>query len=56
MVAASTRRGDWCLDPFAGSGTLGAVCAELERRFVLIDTSSAAVRVMEHRLAARLTG
>jgi site-specific DNA-methyltransferase (adenine-specific) len=56
MVAASTRRGDWCLDPFAGSGTLGAVCVELERRFVLIDTSSAAVRVMEHRLTARLTG
>ena len=25
MVQASTRPGDWCLDPFAGSGTLGAV-------------------------------
>ena len=22
-----SRPGDWCLDPFAGSGTLGAVCA-----------------------------
>ena len=27
MVAASTRPGDWCLDFFAGSGTLGAVAA-----------------------------
>src|SRR5581483_5790578 len=24
MVAASSRPGGWCLDPFAGSGTLGA--------------------------------
>jgi len=29
MVQASTRPGDWCLDPFAGSGTLGAVAAKL---------------------------
>ncbi|MBA3807775.1 MAG: site-specific DNA-methyltransferase, partial [Solirubrobacterales bacterium] len=27
MVQASTRPGDWCLDFFAGSGTLGAVAA-----------------------------
>ncbi len=26
IVAASSRPGGWCLDPFAGSGTLGAVC------------------------------
>src|SRR6202022_1404092 len=25
IVAASARPGGWCLDPFAGSGTLGAV-------------------------------
>ena len=29
LVAASSRPGGWCLDPFAGSGTLGAVCREL---------------------------
>ena len=28
MVQASTRPGDWCLDFFAGSGTLGAVAAQ----------------------------
>ena len=50
MVAASTRAGDWCLDPFAGSGTLGAVCARLCRHFVLIDTNPAAIQVMRARL------
>jgi site-specific DNA-methyltransferase (adenine-specific) len=51
MVLASTRPGDWCLDFFAGSGTLGAVAAKLGRRYVLIDSSPEAVRIMERRLA-----
>ncbi len=51
MVCASSRPGGWCLDPFAGSGTLGAVCAALGRRYVLIDSSSDAVAVMIRRLA-----
>jgi site-specific DNA-methyltransferase (adenine-specific) len=51
LVAASARPGGWCLDPFAGSGTLGAVCRELGRRFVLIDNSPVAVGVMQERLA-----
>ena len=29
MVLASSRRGDWCLDFFAGSGTLGAVASSI---------------------------
>jgi site-specific DNA-methyltransferase (adenine-specific) len=52
IVQASTRPGDWCLDFFAGSGTLGAVAARLARRYVLIDSSEDAVRVMRARLAA----
>ena len=44
--------GDWCLDFFAGSGTLGAVCAKLDRRFVLVDESADAVAVAEQRLSA----
>jgi site-specific DNA-methyltransferase (adenine-specific) len=51
MVLASTRVGDWCLDFFAGSGTLGAVAAKLRRRYVLIDSSSEAVSVARARLA-----
>jgi site-specific DNA-methyltransferase (adenine-specific) len=52
IVAASSRPGGWCLDPFAGSGTLGAVCAQLGRRFVLVDSSPVAVEVMRARLGA----
>jgi site-specific DNA-methyltransferase (adenine-specific) len=50
MVAASSRPGAWCLDPFAGSGTLGAVARALGRRFVLVDSSPAAVAVAARRL------
>jgi site-specific DNA-methyltransferase (adenine-specific) len=51
MLQASTRPGDLVLDPFAGSGTLGAAAAELGRRYVLIDESADAVAVMTKRLA-----
>jgi site-specific DNA-methyltransferase (adenine-specific) len=50
MVAASSRPGGWCLDPFAGSGTLGAVCRQLDRRFVLIDSNPVAIDVMQRRV------
>jgi site-specific DNA-methyltransferase (adenine-specific) len=52
MVTASSRRGGWCLDFFAGSGTLGAVCAALGRRYVLVDSNPDAIRVAASRLAA----
>lgn len=50
MVAASSREGDWVLDFFAGSGTLGAVAGELGRRFVLVDSNAEAIEVMRKRL------
>ncbi len=50
MVAASTRPGDWVLDFFAGSGTLGAVAQKLNRRFVLVDSHPDAIAVMRRRL------
>ena len=56
MVAASSRPGGWCLDPFAGSGTLGAAAAELGRSYVLIDESAEAVAVMEARLGVATPG
>jgi site-specific DNA-methyltransferase (adenine-specific) len=52
IVQASTRPGDRVLDFFAGSGTTGAVAAELGRRFVLIDNNPEAVEVMRTRLPA----
>ncbi len=52
MVQASTRPGDWCLDFFAGSGTLGAVAAQLRRHYVLIDSNPQAVQIMRARLGS----
>jgi site-specific DNA-methyltransferase (adenine-specific) len=56
IVQASSKPGDWCLDCFAGSGTLGAVAAALGRRFVLIDSNPEAVAVARRRVAAVSTG
>jgi site-specific DNA-methyltransferase (adenine-specific) len=50
MVQASSRPGGWCLDFFAGSGTLGAVCAKLGRRYVLVDSNPEAIAVARRRL------
>jgi DNA modification methylase len=49
IVQASTRSGDWVLDFFAGSGTLGA--AQLDRHFVLVDEQPDAIAVMRRRLS-----
>jgi site-specific DNA-methyltransferase (adenine-specific) len=51
MVQASSAPGDLCLDPFAGSGTLGAVAAATGRRYLLMDDNPEAVKVMRRRLA-----
>jgi site-specific DNA-methyltransferase (adenine-specific) len=50
IVQASSRKGDWVLDFFAGSGTTGVVAAALGRRFVLVDQSPDAVAVIQKRL------
>jgi site-specific DNA-methyltransferase (adenine-specific) len=55
MVLASSRPGDWCLDFFAGSGTLGAVAAREGRRYVLVDSNPEACRVMQARLGVSVT-
>jgi site-specific DNA-methyltransferase (adenine-specific) len=52
MVAASSRPGGWCLDFFCGSGTLGAVCSELGRRFVLVDSNPEAIAIAARRLGS----
>lgn len=52
IVAASSRPGGWCLDPFCGSGTLGAAAQALGRRFVMIDASPEAVRISRERTGA----
>src|SRR5437867_2357713 len=56
IVAASSPPGDWCLDFFAGSGTLGAVAAALGRRFVLVDDNPEAIEIAAARLGAPAPG
>ncbi len=53
MFQASTKPGDWCLDFFAGSGTVGAVAASLDRRYVLIDSNPEAIKVIRARLGCQ---
>lgn len=55
IVQASSRPGDLVLDFFCGSGTTGAVAAQLDRRFVLIDRNPDAVEVTAARLGDRIT-
>ncbi len=51
IVAASSNPGDTVLDFFAGSGTTGAACIELGRRFILVDSNEAALQVIRQRFA-----
>jgi site-specific DNA-methyltransferase (adenine-specific) len=51
IVLASSNKGDTVLDFFAGSGTTGAVCLELKRKFILVDNNLQAMKVMEKRFA-----
>ena len=52
IVQASSPPGGVVADFFAGSGTTGAVCAALGRRFLLADSNPDACQIM----AKRLTG
>jgi site-specific DNA-methyltransferase (adenine-specific) len=51
IVKASSNPGDLLLDFFAGSGTLGESCLNLERNFILVDDNPAALQVMARRFA-----
>ena len=54
IIAASSRPGDWVLDPFGGSGTTAHAAAELGRRFITMDESPDAIAVMRDRLSPYL--
>ena len=49
IVQASSNPDDVVLDFFAGSGTTGAACLELGRRFILVDNNPQAMEVMAER-------
>jgi len=49
IITASSKRGETVLDFFAGSGTTGAACLELERNFILVDNNPESIKVMQDR-------
>jgi DNA modification methylase len=51
IVRTSSPPGGLVADFFAGSGTTGVAAHEAGRRFVLVDQSEEALRVMTHRFA-----
>ena len=51
IVRASSNPGDMVLDFFAGSGTTGAACLKLDRKFILVDSNPQAIEVMRKRFA-----
>jgi site-specific DNA-methyltransferase (adenine-specific) len=52
IIRVHSNPGDLVLDFFAGSGTTGAAAAKLGRRFLLIDSSPEAVKIMRKRLGS----
>jgi DNA modification methylase len=50
IIAASSNPGDLVLDPFCGCGTTIVAAAHLQRRWVGIDISPTALRVIRRRL------
>ena len=49
IVQASSKPNDLVLDFFAGSGSTGQACLELDRRFWMIDGNAEAMAVMGQR-------
>jgi site-specific DNA-methyltransferase (adenine-specific) len=49
IIRASSNLGDTVLDFFAGSGTTGAACLELQRNFILVDNNPEAMQVLARR-------
>lgn len=50
IIKASSKEGDWVLDPFCGCGTTVAVAERLHRKWVGIDISMLAVNVILQRM------
>jgi site-specific DNA-methyltransferase (adenine-specific) len=51
ILRASSNPGDLVLDFFAGSGTTGQACLNLDRNFILCDSNLQAIEAMKTRFA-----
>lgn len=50
VIKASSKEGDWVLDPFCGCGTTVAVAEKLDRKWIGIDITTLAINLIKHRL------
>jgi site-specific DNA-methyltransferase (adenine-specific) len=48
FVLANTNENDWCLDPFAGSGTLGRVAHDNKRNVILGDLNTQSINTIRN--------
>jgi len=49
-IILSSNEGDLVLDPFAGSGTTGIACKNLNRNFILIEKEQKYIDIIKERL------
>ena len=50
-VKAASRQGDYILDPFFGTGTVGLACQRLNRKFVGIELNEEYTKIASERLS-----
>jgi len=50
ILKASSKEGDWILDPFCGCGTTVAVSEKLKRNWVGIDITTLAINLIKYRI------
>lgn len=55
IILASCSKGGIVLDPFGGSGTVGVVCRQHERHFLLCDISEENVELARKRVSEGIT-
>jgi adenine-specific DNA-methyltransferase len=56
IIELSSRPGDWLLDPFAGSGTAGAVSHKMRRHWIMIENGPQCHTHIAKRLRAVIDG
>ncbi len=50
IIRASSKEGDWVLDPFGGCGTTAAAAEKLARNWVVIDITTLAINLVKRRI------
>lgn len=50
IIKASSKEGDWVLDPFCGCGTTVAVAERLNRNWIGIDITTLSINLIKHRI------